>query len=99
MTRCVLIDYQTRGWAEKSEQTIEKEYKDIHYVGTEPNPAASAPDWEIASFCVENGCDLLTKDQRSYTWLLDVPNVEAIRISKYSMDRSHGVPIYLMKIL
>ena len=99
MTRCVLIDYQTRGWAERNEQTIQKGYSDIRYVGTEPNPAAGAPDWEIASFCAENGCDLLTKDQKAYTWLLDVQNVEAVRISKYAMDRSHQVPIYLVEIL
>ena len=99
MIRCVLIDYQTRGWAERNEHTIRKEYLDIHYAGIEPNPAASAPDWEIASFCAEHSYDLLTKDQRAYTGMLDVPNVEAVRISKYDMDRSHGVPIYLVKIL
>ena len=65
---------------------------------SEPNPAAGTPDWEIASFCVGNGCDLLTKDQKTYTCLLDVQNVEAVRISKYAMDRSHTVPIYLVKI-
>ena len=99
MTRRVLIDYQTRGWAKRNEPTIQKEYSDIRYVGTEPNPAADAPDWEIASFCVGNGYDLLTKDQKAYTYLLDVQNVEAVRISKYAMDRSHAVPIYLVKIL
>ena len=99
MTRCVLIDYQTRGWAKRNEPEIQKEYNDTRYVGTEPNPAASAPDWEIASFCVENDCDLLTKDQRAYTWLLDAQNVGAVRISKYAMDKSHTVPIYLVKII
>ena len=66
---------------------------------SEPNPAASAPDWEIASFCVGNGCDLLTKNQKAYTCLLDVQNVEAVRISTYTMDKSHAAPIYLVKIL
>ena len=52
MTSRVLIDYQTRGWAERNEPTIQKEYSDIRYVGTEPNPTAGATDWEIASFCI-----------------------------------------------
>ena len=43
MTRRVLIDYQARGREERNEPTIEKEYSDIRYVRTEPNPAA-APD-------------------------------------------------------
>ena len=99
MTRRVLIDYQARGWAERNEPTIQKEYSDIRYVGTEPNSAADAPDWEIASFCVGNDCDLLTKDKKAYICLLDVQNVEAVRISEYTMDGSHTVPIYLVKIL
>ena len=99
MTCRVLIDYQARGWAERNEPTIQKEYSDIRYVGTEPNPAAGAPDWEIASFCLGNDCDLLTKDKKAYICLLDVQNVEAVRISKYAMDGSHAVPIYLVKIL
>ena len=48
---------------------------------------------------MENDCDLLTKDQKAYTYLLDVQNVEAVRISKYAMDKSHAVLIYLVKIL
>ena len=48
---------------------------------------------------MRNDCDLLTKDKKAYTCLLDVQNVEAVRISKYAMDRSHAVPIYLVKIL
>ena len=99
MTCRVLIDYQAQGWAEMNEPTIQKEYSDIRYVETEPNPAAGAPDWEIASFCLGNDCDLLTKDKKAYTCLLDVQNMEAVRISKYAMDRSHAVPIYLVKIL
>ena len=63
MTCRVLIDYQARGWVGRNEPTIQKEYSDIRYVGTEPNPAAGAPDWEIVSFCVGNDCDLLTKDK------------------------------------
>ena len=99
MTRRVLIDYRTRGWAERNESTIQKEYSDIHHVGTEPNPATSAPDLEIASFCMGNDCDLLTEDKKAYACLLDVQNVEAAQISKYAMGGSHTVPIYLVKIL
>ena len=100
MTRRVLIDYQARGWAERNE-TDDPERVLRHPLcrKPKPNPAADAPDWEIASFCVGNDCDLLTKDQKAYTYLLDVQNVEAVRISKYTMDRSHAVPIYLVKIL
>ena len=48
---------------------------------------------------MRNDCDLLTKNKKAYTCLLDVQNVEAAQISKYAMHGSHTVSIYLVKIL
>ena len=42
-------NYHARGWVERNEPMIQKEYSDIRYVGTEPNPAAGAPAYRSVS--------------------------------------------------
>jgi len=99
MTHKVLIDYNRLGWAEEKEHVIRKHYPEILHVGVAPNPDAESSDLEIASFCEENNCDLLTGDKRAYASLLQNEHVKAVQISKYDMDEKAGQQVYLVKIL
>ena len=99
MTRKVLIDSNKLGWAKKSEVQIGKDYPEILYVGDEGSPGQNAEDVEIAAFCKENSCDLLTGDQRAYTKLLQQPHVKAVQISKYAHDDDARQQVYLIKTL
>ena len=98
MTRKVLIDYNRLGWAKKSDQ-IGKDYSEILRVGDEGSPGQEAKDVEIAAFCEENNCDLLTGDKRAYALLLQQPHVKAVQISKYAHDEEAEQQVYLIKTL
>jgi len=99
LTHKVLIDYNRLGWAEDKESKIKNDYQDILHVGVDPNPPPESSDLEIASFCEENNCDLLTGDKRAYAYLLQNEHVKAVQISKYDMDETAKQQVYLVKIL
>ena len=78
----VLIDYQIKGWAQRNEDAIRSDYSDIRYVGDPPNPDSDNSDSVLASFCLDNGCDLLTADKKAYVpWLEQGAEV---RISRFA---------------
>jgi len=95
----ILIDYNRRGWAEEKESKIKKDYPEILQVGVPPNPPADSSDLELASFCEENNCDLLTGDKRAYDSLLLNYHVKAVQISRYDFDETAKQQVYLVKIL
>ena len=99
MTHKVLIDYDERGWADKKDVLIKKDYEEILRVGEEPNPKMGSSDEEIAIFCEENNCDLLTADKKAYTDMLKNHQVKAVQISRYDWDDSGDKQVYLIKIL
>jgi len=99
LTHKILIDYNRRGWAEENESKIKNDYPEILQVGVPPNPPADSSDLELASFCEENNCDLLTGDKRAYASLLKNEYVKAVQISKYDMDETAKQQVYLVKIL
>jgi len=94
----VLIDYNRRGWADEKASKIRESYPKILHVGVDPNPKAQSSDEEIALFCEENNCDLLTGDKRAYAALLN-DFVKAVQISKYDLDTKANQQVYLIKIL
>jgi len=88
-----------RGWADEKEDKIKKDYEEILRVGENPNPKMGASDEEIATFCEENNCDLLTADKKAYTDMLKNSRVKAVQISKYDWDDLGNKQVYLIKIL
>jgi len=99
MTHKVLIDYNRRGWAEERDSKIKEDYPEILHVGVDPNPKPESSDENIATFCEENNCDLLTSDKRAYAALLKNNHVKAVQISKYDLDETAKQQVYLVKIL
>lgn len=99
MTHKVLIDYDIRGWGDNNKNKILNDYETILRVGIEPNPKSDSSDEEIANYCEENNCDLLTGDKRAYTELLKNSRVKAVQISKFDFDNSGQKQVYLVKIL
>jgi len=99
LTHKVLIDYDERGWAKRKDQKIRNDYEEILLVGEPPNPPMNATDEEIATFCEDKNCDLITSDKKAYTDLLKNKRVRAVQISKYDWDDSGNKQVYLIKIL
>ena len=99
MTHKVLIDYNKIGWANENKDAIGRDYSEILRAGDGSNPGQDAGDDEIASFCEENCCDLLTGDKRAYGSFLRNSHVKAVQISEYNLDETAKQQVYLVKIL
>ncbi len=97
MNRGVLIDYQLAGWSTDNESQIRKDYSDIHRVGKPDVLAADSSDSELASFCLERGCDLMTCDKEAYTHMLKKRGVRSVQIYEYGTNKKSGPPIYIIK--
>ncbi|MDE0526158.1 MAG: hypothetical protein OXI27_06140 [Thaumarchaeota archaeon] len=97
MNRGVLIDYQLAGWSIENEPQIRKNYSDIHRVGKPNVLADDSTDSELASFCLERGCDLMTCDKEAYAPMLKKRGVKFVQIHEYDMNEKSGQQIYVIK--
>ena len=97
MNRGVLIDYHLVGWSAKNEQQIRKKYSDIHRVGEQNVLAADRSDSELASFCLERGCDLMTCDKKAYAPMLKKRSIRFVQIYEYDMNKESDQQIYVIK--
>ena len=95
MRDCVVVDAPLIGWARESEQRIKGDYAEIIPVPDAPGLSASSSDSAVASFCIKNGCDLLTSDKKAYTPMLDEHGAREVHISLY--DSNAPQHVYLMR--
>ncbi len=93
MGTSVLVDAQTKGWGTDNEEQIRQAYTDVKYVGESPNLPSDSSDHVIASYCLDNDCDLLTQDKKAYTPWLD-QGADKVHISIFSRGKQ---TIYLVQ--
>ena len=91
-----LVDEGKSDWASRNAQLLSRDYAKTLCVGQAGAPASGSDDREIARFCRQEGCDLLTGDKRAYTHMLDVEGVKEVRISQYHVDEMSHQKIYLI---
>lgn len=97
MNRGVLVDYQLAGWSVDNESQIHKNYSDIHRVGDPDVLANDSSDSELASFCLERGCDLMTCDKTAYAHMLKKRGVRFVQIHEYAMNKESDQQIYVIR--
>ena len=97
MNRGVLVDYHLAGWSTDNEPQIRRDYSDIHRVGKLGVLADDSPDSELASFCLERGCDLMTCDKEAYTHMLAKRGVRSVQIYEYDKNKESDQQIYVIK--
>ena len=93
MSTSVLVDYQIKGWGTKNEEQIRQAYTDVKYVGESPNLPSDCSDHVIASYCLDNDCDLLTHDKKAYIPWLD-QGADKVHISIFSRSNQ---TVYLVQ--
>ena len=77
---------------------IHRDYAEVLHIGGADAPASGSSDADIADFCEEKCCDLLTGDKRAYTKLLEVDRIEEVRISRYVVDGESGQQVYRIRM-
>ena len=66
----VVIDHDVIGWAHSNMQKLKDRYNNIYIVGKDNSPEElmnnNISDLNIAKYCLNNNCDLVTADKKSY---------------------------------
>jgi len=94
----VVIDKDILGWGSDQEGELLKQYKKVLYVGKDPDLPQRSFDDEVASYCKNNNCDLLTGDGKAYTHCFEA-EIKTIQITKYAWYKDGDRPIYLIRII
>jgi hypothetical protein len=102
----VIIDHDVIGWAYENMQKIKSQYTTINIIGKNNSPEelmnSNASDLTIAKYCLENNCDLITADKKSYLdWFnleLYTNRIDKLIISKYDYWIGGQRPIIRIQI-
>ena len=94
----IVIDKDIIGWGNLHEKQLSNDYVRILKVGIDPDLPQRKRDDEIASYCRDNECDLLTADTEAYTHYFEV-NIKTVAITRYSYDEKADKRIYLIQII
>jgi hypothetical protein len=97
MASNLVVDRDILGWADGQKARLLKTYESIIPVGGDTLPQRSA-DREVAIFCKENDCDLLTGDAKAYLHYFQA-KIPAVRIFQYDWDVRGGKPVLLIQII
>lgn len=96
MNQTVVIDKDVLGNLDEKE--LSKRWKKILKVGTATELPQRSFDEEIATYCREHDCDLLTGDKAAYTHYFRA-KVKALQISEYTWLTRADKPVYLIQII
>lgn len=95
--RNVLIDQNCKWLASENHNDLVKHYESIFVVGEHLKQREY--DENLATFCMDNSCDLLTADNRAYTHFFSDKRIKNVQISEFVYEHKADRPIYLVKIL
>jgi hypothetical protein len=98
MNNRVVIDKDILGWGEEHKEKLLKHYVDVLMVGDSPNLTQRSFDREVASYCKNNNCDLLTGDRTAYDHYFEA-GVTTVQITAYDWYKSGDRRIYLIRIV
>ena len=103
MTNAVVVDHDVIGWAYENMQKIKSQYTNINIIGRNNSPEelmnSNTSDLNIAQYCLENNCDLITADKKSYLdWFNNTNGIDKLIISKYDYWNGGQRPIIRIQI-
>ena len=99
----VVIDHDVIGWAHSNLQKLKARYNNIYIVGKDNSPEElmnnNISDLNIAKYCLNNNCDLVTADKKSYVdWFNSYNGITKLIISKFDYWYEGHRPILLIQI-
>ena len=98
MPLSIVIDKNILGWAEKRKDQLLETYAQIFRVGTGYELPQRSADIEVAKFCKENACDLLTADTTAYLYYFEA-GIKSVHITKYDEDTKADNYVLLVRII
>lgn len=93
----VLIDQNCKWLVSDDSRTLLKAYKKIFVVGDDLKQREY--DENLATFCMDNDCELLTADNRACIHFFRDKRIKNIQLSEFIYEHKADRPIYLVKII
>ena len=98
MNTKVVVDKDALGWGRKHRDELSKHYSTILEVGNHPDLPQRKLDKEVASYCENNECDLLTHDRTAYDHYFEA-GMKTVQITEYGWDEKADKRVYLIKVI
>ena len=93
----VLIDQNCKWLTNEDSKKLLENYEVIFVVGEHLKQREY--DENLATFCIDNCCELLTADNRAYIHFFTDKRIKNIQISEFVYEHKADRPIYLVRIL
>ncbi|MCV0372475.1 MAG: hypothetical protein K5793_02860 [Nitrosarchaeum sp.] len=93
----VLIDQNCKWLANEDSKSLLQKYDEIFIVGEDLKQREY--DENLATFCMDNCCELLTADNRAYVHFFTDKRIKNVQISEFVYEHKADRPIYLVKIV
>ena len=93
----VLIDQNCKWLANQESKKLLDKYDEIFVVGDDLKQREY--DENLATFCMDHCCELLTADNRAYIHFFTDKRIKNIQISEFVYEHKADRPIYLVKII
>lgn len=93
----VLIDQNCKWLVNQDSKKLLENYHEIFVVGDHLKQREY--DENLATFCIDKSCELLTADNRAYVHFFSDKRIKHVQISEFIYEYKADRPIYLVKIL
>jgi len=93
----VLIDQNCKWLVNEDSKKLLENYEQIFVVGEHLKQREY--DEALATFCMDNSCELLTADNRAYIHFFNDKRIRSVQISEFVYEHKADRPIYLVKIV
>ena len=93
----VLIDQNCKWLTNEDSKRLLDTYDDIFVVGDHLKQREY--DENLATFCMDNCCELLTADNRAYIHFFMDKRIKNVQISEFVYEHKADRPIYRVKIM
>jgi len=93
----VLIDQNCKWLVNEGSKKHLENYHKIFVVGVDLKQRDY--DETLATFCMENDCELLTADNRAYIHFFSEKKIKNVQLSESIYEDNADRPIYLVKIV
>jgi len=93
----VLVDQNCKWLVNEDGKKLLEKYDHIFVVGDHLKQREY--DENLAMFCMDNHCELLTADNRAYIHFFTDKRIKYVQLSEFVYEHKADRPIYLVKIV
>jgi hypothetical protein len=94
----IVVDKQLTGWRGLSEEELLKRYDEVLKVGVHPDLPQRMNDKDLASYCIQHACQLITADIKAYANFFQTGSA-TVEVRQYGFDKKADRHVFIVRIL